>query len=80
MDEKRSSKDAVIAYALEKSPYIEKSTAVMVGDREHDVLGAKVFGIGCIGVLYGYGGKEELKVAGAKYIAESPQEVLKFIM
>lgn len=80
MDEKRSSKDAVIAYALEKCPYIEKSTAVMVGDREHDVLGAKVFGIGCIGVLYGYGGKEELKVAGAKYIAESPQEVLKFIM
>lgn len=44
--------------------------AVMVGDRRHDVAGAKETGLPCIGVLYGYGGREELEEAGADYIAE----------
>lgn len=80
MDEKRSSKDAVIAYAMGNCPEINGSTAVMVGDRSHDVLGAKVFGIDCIGVTYGFGGKEELQNAGAKYLAHTPEEILNFVM
>lgn len=44
--------------------------AVMVGDRRHDVAGAKETGLPCIGVLHGYGGREELEEAGADYIAE----------
>ena len=47
----------------------------MVGDREHDVLGAKKAGIACIGVLYGYGSREELKRAGAEYLAELPEDI-----
>ncbi len=80
MDEKRNSKDMVIAYAKQNCPYIEKSTTVMVGDTIHDVLGAKAHKIDCIGVIYGYGSCDELKEAGAKYIAENTQEILNFIM
>lgn len=80
MDEKRSSKDAVIAYAMENCSEINGSTAVMVGDRSHDVLGAKVFEIDCIGVTYGFGGREELEKSGAKYFAHTPEEILNFVM
>ena len=48
----------------------DPSRAVMVGDRRHDVAGAKENGLPCIGVLYGYGGREELEAAGAAVIAE----------
>ena len=48
----------------------DPSRAVMVGDRRHDVAGAKENGLPCIGVLYGYGGREELEAAGAAFVAE----------
>lgn len=80
MDETRCTKDAVIAYALEKCPYIEKSTAIMVGDREHDVFGARAHGLPCIGVLYGFGGRQELERAQATYIAQTTKDVVSFIM
>jgi phosphoglycolate phosphatase len=47
----------------------------MVGDREHDVLGAKEVGIASLGVLYGYGDEEELRGAGADHIARTPSEI-----
>ena len=40
----------------------------MVGDREHDVNGARENGLPCVGVLYGYGSREELEAAGASFI------------
>lgn len=46
------------------------ASVVMVGDRRHDVAGARETGLPCIGVLYGYGGREELEEAGAAFIAE----------
>ena len=42
---------------------------VMVGDRKHDVIGARENGLACIGVLYGYGSREELTAAGAAALA-----------
>ena len=51
----------------------------MIGDREHDVLGAACFGIDSIGVLYGYGDRAEHTAAGATYIAETVEDVLKFV-
>ena len=77
MDEKRTSKADVIAYALEKAAV--PGRAVMVGDREHDILGAKANGLASIGVLYGYGSREELEAAGAAYLAETAEEILKFV-
>ena len=51
----------------------------MVGDRKHDIIGAKKTGLASVGVLYGYGGREELENAGAAYIAETPADVLNII-
>ena len=48
---------------------------IMVGDREHDVLGAGENRLSCVGVLYGYGSKEELLRAGARYLAATPEEL-----
>jgi phosphoglycolate phosphatase len=42
----------------------------MIGDREHDVIGAAVHGIPTIGVLHGSGSRDELVGAGARWIAE----------
>lgn len=52
----------------------------MVGDREHDVLGAKENGLSCMGVLYGYGDRKELEEAGADYIAKTTAEVAEIIL
>ena len=50
---------------------LDKEEIVMIGDREHDVIGAHKNGIPVIGVLFGYGSKEELESAGADDIAPS---------
>ena len=42
----------------------------MIGDRKHDIIGAKENRLDSIGVLYGYGDREELSRAGADYIVE----------
>ena len=78
-DASRSTKAAVIRYALEQAGITDFSTTVMVGDREHDVLGARENGLGCIGVLFGYGSREELERAGARHLAEKPQDILTFV-
>lgn len=69
MGEARTDKAEVIAYALEKAGVTDRSAVVMVGDREHDVLGAAKNGLPCIGVLFGYGSRAELEAAGAAAIA-----------
>lgn len=79
MDASRSKKADVIAYALTKLGIEDKSKVIMIGDRNHDVLGAKANGIKCIGVLYGYGDKEELILAGAKEVVSEPLALLKRI-
>jgi phosphoglycolate phosphatase len=52
---------------------------IMIGDRDHDVLGAMHHHIPCIGVLWGYGSIEELLGAGAVALAESPSEVVDLV-
>ena len=80
MDGTRVNKDDVIRYTLESAGVKDLSGAVMVGDRLHDVIGAKKLGIPCIGVLFGYGSLEELTDVGAKYIASSCEEVTDIIL
>ena len=79
MDGTRVRKADVIAYALESHGITDLSLAVMVGDREHDILGAKEVGLDSIGVLYGYGSREELQSAGATYLAEQVTDIMNFI-
>ena len=75
MDETRNSKTAVIAYALNHLNIASKNEVVMIGDRKHDIEGAKDNDIDSIGVLFGYGSRKELEQAGANYIAESVEEL-----
>ncbi|WP_333649592.1 HAD family hydrolase [Lacrimispora sp.] len=71
MEEVRGQKADVIRYVLEECGITDRDKAVMIGDREHDILGAKEVGIDSVGVLYGFGSRQELEQAGAGAIAET---------
>ncbi|MCB5093563.1 HAD family hydrolase [Streptococcus mutans] len=75
MDGSRRLKGDVIAYALTSAQVSDLSATIMIGDREHDIIGAKKNGLDAIGVLYGFGNREELKKAGATYIATNVEEL-----
>ena len=71
LDREPLDKCEVIQHALYELGVSDRSGCVMVGDRSHDAIGAKMARIDFIGVLYGYGSREELEAEGAKTIAES---------
>ncbi len=81
MDESRSKKSEVIAYALECCGLGEcdKDKVLMVGDRFHDIEGAKKNGLKSCGVLFGYGSRQELEEAGADYIVKEVLDLHKVI-
>lgn len=82
MDEKRVKKGEIISDALKQLGISEeeKRHVLMVGDREHDVCGAKENQLACMGVLFGYGSREELEKAGADYFAGTAQEAAEKIL
>lgn len=75
LDGTRIQKNEVIRSALDRCGIADLSKTVMVGDREHDVIGAKRVGIASVGVLYGYGSRRELEAAGADFIAETVGDI-----
>ncbi len=79
-DGTRTAKSEVIEYALENAGVIDKPSCIMIGDRKHDIAGAKKTSLDSIGVLYGYGSREELESAGATYIAETVDDITKLII
>jgi len=79
LDNTRSKKAQVIEYALKTLGILDRSYAVMIGDREHDIKGAKKTGLRSIGVLYGYASPGELENAGADFTANSPEELYTII-
>ena len=79
-DAKRNEKDEVIRYALEKHNITELDDVLMVGDRKFDVVGAAKCGLKCMGVLYGFGDREELEQAGAAYIAETVEDMARMLV
>ena len=78
LDGTRVKKGDVITYALEQSSVEDKSKAIMVGDREHDIIGAKENELASIGVLYGHGSRGELQEHGADVIVETVAELQAF--
>lgn len=80
LDGSRCTKSEVIRYALKKCQIRERSCAVMVGDRKHDILGARSEGLDSIGVLYGYGTEEELIQAGATMLAKDREEIVRICL
>ncbi|MFL0195168.1 HAD family hydrolase [Clostridium sp. WILCCON 0269] len=80
LDGTRIKKDEVIQYALESCSIINLSKVIMIGDREHDINGAKKVGIDSIGVLYGYGDRDELEKAGADFIVNTVLDIEKLLI
>ena len=70
----------VIRYALERLGIPSGLSAVMVGDRKYDIVGARGVGIASIGVLYGYGTRAELSEAGAPFLAADIAELGSLLM
>lgn len=70
-DGRIEAKADVIGALLPQLSDEERAAGIMVGDREHDVFGARNHGLPCIGVSYGYGGEEELLLAGAALVVPS---------
>jgi phosphoglycolate phosphatase len=75
LDGRRSDKSDLLGHALQTTG-VDPSQAMMIGDRSHDMIGARNNGMTAVGVLYGYGSKEELLDAGAHHICATPQRLL----
>ncbi len=80
LDETRTNKADVITYVLETAGITEKEKVIMVGDRHHDIGGAEKNGLESIGVLFGYGDKDELTSAGATYIATDVENLKNLLL
>ncbi|HEM6073268.1 TPA: HAD family hydrolase [Streptococcus suis] len=79
LDSSRISKADVISYAINQLEAFPKH-AVMIGDREHDIEGAHRHQLPAIGVLYGYGSKQEFEKAGATMIVETVQDLKRVLL
>ena len=80
LDDSRAQKSQVIAHALKSADISDPKTCVMVGDRKHDVEGAKANGLPAIGLLLGFGSRKELEEAGALAIAKDFKELKKILL
>jgi len=80
LDGRRTKKSDVIQGVIDTLDDKETAKMLMVGDRKHDVEGAANHGIDCAGVVFGYGGREELKEAGATYIVNTVDELRRLIL
>jgi len=74
LDGTHSDKADLIAHLL-SSERIEPATGVMIGDRRHDIVGASKNAVRPVGVLWGYGSREELAEAGADWLIDRPVQL-----
>jgi phosphoglycolate phosphatase len=78
LDGRNAIKRDLVRHILE-TERIEPANTIMIGDREHDIAGARANGVPAIGVLWGYGDRTELEQAGARLIATRPSELPELI-
>ena len=74
-DGSRGTKALVVQEVLRRLGDPPPDGVLMVGDREHDVLGARAFGIDTVGAGWGYGAPGELAAAGARVVCSAPREL-----
>lgn len=79
-DGSRGTKAEIISYILEQRCITDRSKVVMIGDRKHDIIGAGMVGVDSIGVLYGFGDRNELEAHGATHIAKDTADIFNIIM
>lgn len=80
LDGTRVDKAEVITYTLQENKIQDLSKVIMIGDREHDIIGANKNGIDSIGVLYGYGCREEFEKNHASYVAKRVEELKEILL
>lgn len=80
IDGRISTKEDVINHIIESVGIDNTAEALMIGDRSFDLLGAEAFGIDAVGVLYGYGSREELEKYPSVLLAKTPDDVVKFLV
>jgi phosphoglycolate phosphatase len=78
LDGTRSEKRELLVHARNEAGF-EIATTLMVGDRRFDVEAARAEGMRALGALWGYGGRDELEVAGASAIVDSARAVLQWV-
>jgi phosphoglycolate phosphatase len=76
----KNGKRDVISIALDAFASERKFTAVMIGDRKHDIIGAREAGVDSIGNTWGYGSLDELESAGATWIVDSVDELCRLLI
>ncbi len=79
LDGTRINKDEIIQHVLSLFD-IPAENIVMIGDRKHDIIGAKAHGIDSIGVLFGYGSRQEFEQHGATIIVETVDELKQVLL
>ncbi|KLK92140.1 HAD family hydrolase [Microvirga vignae] len=74
LDNRNADKRDLIRHILDRER-LDPATAVMIGDREHDAIGARANGIAAIGVTWGYGSRQELLDSGVACLVEKPRDL-----
>ena len=69
----------VIRHVLAHWEGVRREDSVMIGDRKYDVLGARETGMDSIGALWGYGSRDELAGAGATWLAEDYEDLMRLL-
>lgn len=78
LDGTRTDKVDLIQYIIDEES-LDPLNCAMIGDRKHDMIGARHHGMQAIGVLWGYGSGEELLEAGAEQLVEYPSDLLNIL-
>lgn len=68
-------KEKMIEFIMKQENVSDKNEVVMIGDRKHDLLAAKNVGVKSVGVLYGFGSKEEINACAPDFIAKDVKEL-----
>ena len=79
LDGSRDTKEAVLQYILDSGRVPDRQDAVMIGDTKFDMIGAAAFSLPAVGVLYGFGSRQELEENGALFLARDAAELERYL-
>lgn len=79
LDGSRDTKEAVLSYILDSGRVPDRQDAVMIGDTKFDMIGAAAFSLPAVGVLYGFGSRQELEENGALFLAADAAELERYL-
>ncbi|MNJ95210.1 5'-nucleotidase [compost metagenome] len=78
LDDSRPTKTSVIQYVMEQAKLTNPQDCLMIGDRKHDLIGARETGMDAVGVLYGYGSQAELEQEDPTYLLATVTDLMEF--